>query len=298
MTVLNSNGLPDIVSVQKRLYPLIFTAIVSEQPTEKPVATAYGFKAIKESSDGSGWAPYGFKLDRWNTPVESSKMKTEISLEAIEDMISLGVNTDIITDSLADQIADDINTRIIDALNKISSEGDAITLSNDTKFNKGRELYSYAHDAAAEIEKTTGCAGTYIVAGGKCFGLLTGSGLVARIEDSNIYECESGMTLVHDKYATSNYITVGVKKKMGDYEISSLVFSPYNFDKATDGGIAYQYLSQDPKSFHPVYGVISRFALTVAPMDSTQGSMNKIDWDDLGDLKGSSKLSYTHAVTI
>ncbi|AGB07070.1 head vertex protein [Vibrio phage VH7D] len=299
MTVSNSNGLPDIVSVQKRLYPLIFTQIVSEQPTTQPVATAFGFKSVAEADDASGWLPHGFRLDRWYAQVQSSKLKTEISLETIQDMQALGVNESIITDSIADQIADDINTNIIDALNSISTVGSAITLSGITnRFDKGRELYSLVHASAAEIEKSTGCTGTYIVAGGEAFGLLTGTGMATQIGDTSMYKCDSGLYLVHDKYATTDYVTIGVKKELGDYEISSLVFSPYNFDKATDAGIAYQYKTQDSKSFHPIYGVIARYALTVAPLEDNQTGAVEIDWDNLGVLANSSKLSYTHAVTV
>ncbi|AGN30112.1 head vertex protein [Vibrio phage nt-1] len=297
MTVSTSNGLPDIVTVQKRLYPLIFTEIVSEQVTKQPVATAYGFKAVSEADDGSGWTQFGFRLDRWYTEVKSSKMKTEISLETIQDLQALGVNTTIIAGSLADQIADEINTDIINALNGISTVGTALVLAGTTDFDKGQDLYAKVHVSAAEIEKSTGCQGTYVVAGGKCFGLLTGCGVVKKISDT-VYQAWSGLYIVHDKYATSDYVTVGVKKELGDYEISSIVFSPYVFDSETEGAIAYQYKGTDPKSFHSVYGVISRYALTVAPLEETQTGAVEIDWDNLGALANSSKLSYTHAVTV
>ncbi|QIW90972.1 capsid vertex protein [Vibrio phage TCU-VP03-AIR1] len=298
MTVSNSNGLPDIVTVQKRLYPLIFTEIVSEQPTKQPVATAYGFKAVPEADDGSGWTQFGFRLDRWYAQVESSKMKTEISLETLQDMQALGVSNSVIVDSLADQIADEINTSIIGALNSISTVGTALTLTGNNDFEKGQDLYTKVHLAAAEIEKTTGCKGTYVVAGGKCFGYLTGCGVVQRVGESDVYKAWSGLYIVHDKYATSDYVTVGVKKDMGDYEISSLVFSPYQFDQANDGAIAYQYKGTDPKSFHPVYGVIARYALTVPPLEDNQTGAVEIDWSNLGALANSSKLSYTYAVTV
>lgn len=298
MTVSIGNGLPDIVSVQKRLYPLIFTEIVSEQPTKQPIATAFGFKAIAEPDDGSGFDLFKFSLDRWAAKVTSKKLKTEISLEAIQDLESLGLSSDLIIESIADQAADDINGDIISALNGISSIGSAIALVGTTKFDKSRELYTQVHISAAEIEKTTGCAGTYVVAGGECFGLLTGSGMVKRLGDSNVYKAESGLYIVHDKYASSDYFTVGVKKAMGDYEISSLIFSPYNFDGVVDNGVAYQYETQDPKTFHPVYALIARYALTVAPIDESHTGVHEIDWDSLGSIANSSKLSYTHAVTV
>ncbi|CAM0037119.1 major head protein [Vibrio phage K567] len=299
MTVSIGNGLPDIVTVQKRLYPLIFTEIVSEQPTKQPIATAYGFKAIKDTDDSSGWEQWKFSLDRWSATAEATKLKTDISLEAIQDMEALGLGTDLIVDSLADQAADDINTNIITALNAISTLGTAVSVNSTTgKFNKGRELYALAHVEAAKLEKETGCQGSYIVAGGETFGLIVGSGMAKRIGESNVYKLDSGLKLVHDKYATSEYFTVGVKKEMSDFEISSLIFSPYNFDGETGGGIAYQHEGQDPKTFNPIFAIIARYALTVAPLESDQTGASDIDWDDLGDKANSSKLSATFAVTL
>ncbi|CAM0044011.1 major head protein [Vibrio phage F86] len=299
MTVSIGNGLPDIVAVQKKLYPLIFTDIVSEQPTKQPIATAYGFKASEDTDDSSDWKAFKFTLDRWAAKVESTKLKTEISLETIQDLEALGLSVDLITESLADQVADDINTTIVESLNAISSIGtafDVSTITND--FDKGRELYAKLHKESSAIEKSTGCQASYVIAGTDSFGLLIGSGMAKRVTDTNLYVLDSGMKLVHDKYATSEYITIGVKKPMGDYEISSLIFSPYNFDGDVDSGIAYQHLGMDPKSFHPVFGLIARFALTVSPLGVDQTGVHEIDWDNLGDLANSSKLSYTHAVTV
>ncbi|AUR85823.1 major capsid protein [Vibrio phage 1.081.O._10N.286.52.C2] len=298
MTISIGNGLPDIVSVQKRLYPLIFTHIVSEQPTSQPVATAFGFKSQTEADDGSGWKLLGFSLDRWFTNVKASKLKTEISIEAIQDLAALGMGDDIITTNLADSIADDINTDIITSLNAISQVGAPLTLLGATDGDKSWDLYTKVHVAAAALEKETGCHASYAVAGGDIFGMLTGSGYVSQIGDSSIYVSVAGLTIVHDKYSTTDYFTVGVKKDLGEFELSSLVFSPYNFDGEFDSGIAYQQLAIDPSSFNPTVGVIARYALTVAPLDSSQKGAVEIDWDNLGALANSSKLSVTYDVTV
>ncbi len=299
MTISLVKGLPDIVSVQKRLYPLIFTDIVSEQPTTQPIATAFGFTAIKDTDDSSGWESWKFKLARWSAEAKSSKKKTEISIEALQDMVSLGLSEDVVVESIADQIADDINKSIIDALKSISSVGSAVDVSTlDSKFFKGRELYSSIHLEIAKLEKTSGCQGSYVVVGGDAFGYISGSGLATRIGDTDVYLLESGVKMIHDKYATEEYFTVGVKKQLSDFEISSLVFSPYNFDGKVDGGIAYQYMAQDYASLNPVIGVISRYALTVAPLEEDQTGATTIDWDNLGALANSSKLSTTVSVTL
>jgi hypothetical protein len=86
-----STGLPDIVSVQKRVYPLLLTSIVSTQPTTQPIATTYGLKRKVSTPDSSGWTKMKFTLDRWSSEVQSIKLKTEISTEALTDMKALGV---------------------------------------------------------------------------------------------------------------------------------------------------------------------------------------------------------------
>lgn len=240
MSISMVNGLPDINSVQKRVYPLIFTAIVSEQPTTQPIATAYGLKAKSEADDGSGWDKYSFSIDRWYAEVENVKLKTEVSVEAIQDMMAIGIDPEFIVDNLADIVASRINQSIITNLNAISTLGTAVNIANAIgDYEKGREIYSAAHQKLAELEKDTGCVGTYIVAGGKAFELLLGCGHVSLSPEKNYHVCESGAILVHDHDATTDYFTVGVKKKIGDVELSSLVWSPYDYT-GDSAALAYQ----------------------------------------------------------
>lgn len=300
MSVEMVHGLPDVVSVQKRVYPLIFTAIVSEQPTNTPIATAIGIKRTTEADDGSGWSKIGFKVDRWFAQVKAHKLKTEITVEALTDMRQLNIGEEFVIDNIADQVADDINTEIITNLNNISTIGAGIALPIALDdFDLGRVLYSKVHSQLAKMEVETGCIGTYVVAGGKAFELLLGCGMVSLVPGENYYVCESGAVVVHDKYAQSDYFTVGVKKKIGEVELSSLVWSPYDYTGGTDG-LAYQVQATDSKSLQPVYGVISRHACTVAPLETTPAhtGANEIDWSNLGALANSSKLSTIHAVTI
>lgn len=291
-------GLPDIVSVQKRVYPLLFTDIVSYQPTTQPIATAYGFKLTDEQpDDGSGWRQFQFTFDRWQSEVESNKLKTEVSTETLQDMASLGLPETVVTDNLADQIAEDINKDIVDRLIKISSIGyDIIIDDSVSKFEQGRSLYGEVHTAIAEIEKNTGITGSYLVAGGRAFNLLLSSSFATKIDDHK-YKLTSGVILVHDKNAIEDYIVIGVKKLLGDVEISSLVYSPYDFEKGVDG-LAYQVTSVDSKSLHPIVGVISRAAITAAPMNSDQTGYMELDWENLDStILNSSKLSVYHTIS-
>lgn len=285
------NGLPDIVSVQKRVYPLLYMGIVSTQPTRQPVATVYGLKRSVDTDDSSGWKPYKFRMDRWYSSVETIKLKTEISTEALSDMRSLGISELMITDHLADQIADDINKDILDKLDKISTVGDPISISSTAlEFDKARELYSYIHHSIAELETQTGCTGTYVVAGGTAYGLLLASGMVRKIEGTNMSICDSGVFVANDKYSTTDYVTIGVKKKFGETELSSLVFSPYEING--EGGLSYQLVTTNPDSLNPVFGVMARYAITAAPLEdnASQRGANEIDWDNVtADMK--TKLS-------
>lgn len=295
-----SSGLPDIVSVQKRVYPLIFTAIVSEQPTTQPIATSYGFKKMPaDADDGSGWTHYGFRLDRWFSNVKSHKLKTDVSIELLTDLRSLGLGEEVVIDNLADQIADDINLDIINALNIVSTNGAAINIDGSTsKFNQGRQLYAEVHAIAAKMETTTGMVGTYVVGGGLGFELLLGSSHAERVPDTNTYILDSGMILVHDKFASTDYVTIGVKKKVGEFELSSIVFSPYDYTQGSSDGLAYQVIATDPLSLSPVYGVFSRSAITAAPIGQNQQGVVEIDWDNPGAIENSSELSSQHTIIV
>lgn len=298
MSVSMVTALPDIVSVQKKAYPLIFTAIVSEQPTNQPLATAFGLNRKVDTDDGSGWTNYRFDLDRWYTEVTAHKLKTEVSTELLQDLRALGLDEDVIVENLSDQLADDINAEIIDALTKISSVGPTITIQpNQNKFSSGHQLYAEVHDYAAAMEKTTGCAANYVVAGGKAFSLLLGSTHVKQVPDTNYYVCSSGLIVIHDKTATTDYVILGVKKQLGDVELSSLVFSTYSFNG--DSSLAYQVIGQDPKTLSPIYGVISRTAITAAPIDPPANGVVQLDWSNLDPtIANSSKLSTMHTVTV
>lgn len=292
-----STGLPDIVSVQKRVYPLLLTSIVSTQPTRLPVATAYGLKKEQEPDDASGWTKFKFRMDRWFSPVQSNKLKTEITNEAISDMNALGVSDTMITDHLADQIADDINQDLLDKLNKISSVGSSIAITSTDKYNLGRILYAEIHSSVASLESKTGVTGTYVVCGGAVYGLLLGTGWVSKVQGTNFALTNSGLIVVNDKYSLTDYVIVGVKKQIGDLELSSLVFSPYDIEG--DGGLSYNLKATDYQSLNPVFGVMARYAVTAAPLgdEAEQLGAKEIDWDNIT-ANQKSDLSVYQAVTL
>ncbi|CAL9973049.1 major head protein [Vibrio phage D479] len=305
MSISTVNALPDIVSVQKRVYPLILTAVVSEQPTSQPLATAFGLTRTADTDDGSGWSSFNFRFDRWYTQVESTKLKSEISTELLQDMRAMGLDESVIEENLADEIADEVNKKILRSLDLISDSGTGITISAALdKFNQGRNLYTEVHARVAQLERDTGCTGTYVVAGGEAFDLLSGSSLAKKEEGTNHWRMKSGLILVHDKYSAINYINVGVKKVYNDFEISSLVFSTYDYMGATSAGVqaplAYNVIGQDPNSLHPIYGVIARYAITAAPIDAPAGGqgVQEIDWTAFDATKFQSKLSVKSTVTI
>lgn len=297
MSIDLSTGLPDIVSVQKQVFPLLFSSIVSTQPTSMPVATTFGLKKITTTQDASGWTKVDFQLDRWFAPVESNKLKTEVSIEALTDMRAIGVSDTMITDHLADRIADDINQDLLAKLALISTVGAAVVIAAAAKHIQGRELYGEIHAIVAGLEQTTGCTGTYAVAGGDAYGLLLASGWVSKVGGTNYSIAKSGLIIVNDKYSGAHYFTVGVKKKFGDTELSSLVFSPYDVDGS--GGLSYLVKAQDPGSFNPIFGIMARYAVTAAPLteDVTQVGAIEIDWDAITPGQRSA-LSSSHVLTI
>lgn len=293
---LGGYGLPDLVSLQKKAFPLLFTKICSFQPTTQPIATAFGLLRSAEADDSSGWAPYKFTFSRWASPVASEKLKTPISVEALQDLGAQGVPQTIVTDNIAEQVADDINHDIILKLNYVSTE-DVTGLSVSSALNEyeqGRVLYAVIHQKIAEIERTTGAQGAYVVCGGNVYGKLLGTAFLKKADDGEYAIAASGVLFFNDKYTSgTNYATIGVKKVMGDFEMSTLVYSPYEVD-----GTTFSYLEAiDPKSLSPVIGVISRYAITTAPLNAGQTDYFSIDdWATL-DANHRSPLSVKYAVS-
>lgn len=293
------NGLPDIVSIQKKVYPLLYSDIVAVQPTSQPIATVYGFKKSLEADDGSGWSKMSFRLDRWHSQVQSNKIKTDITTEALTDLRAVGGDEDMVVGFMADWIADEINQDLLDKLSKISTVGAAITIPGAYEHEQGRALYGVIHRVVAELESTTGATGSYVVVNSRLYGLLLASGWVRKVPETNISEAKSGIIVCNDKYAVSDYFIVGVKEEFGSTELSSLVFSPFEFDGDEPGALAYQVTAIDPKSLHQVYGVIARYAVTSAPLENNteQTTIYDIDWNNLTPAH-KSKLSVKHTVTV
>lgn len=296
----NINGLPDLVSLQKKVYPLIATEIVSVQTTTQPIATAWGFKRILDTDDSSGWTRYKFRFDRWNSELESNKLKTDITVELIQDMASNGLPQGVITASLADQIADDINKDLFSKLKAISTVGDNYTIDSGTtdKYVVGRNVYGIIHNEIAKLETSTGLQGNYVLCGQPVLTALLGSGWVYKEDETDtFFRTRTGIKVINDKYSTDPYFVVGVKKRLGDIELSSLVFSPFDFNAS--GAFSYVLEALDPNSLQPAIGVLSRYAVTTAPLEdnATQNAFMVMDWDNITD-EMKTKLSTIHTVSL
>lgn len=299
----NINGLPDLVSLQKRVYPLIATEIVSVQPTNQPIATAFGFKRIvdDEIDPSTGWTGYKFRFDRWNSELESVKLRTNITLELLQDLTANGLSTNIVTASLADQIADDINKDLFLKLKNISTVGEQYSMvpnMGSDKYVVGRNLFGMIHNEIAKLERNTGMQGNYVLCGQPVTTALLGSGWVYKVEETDTYYMtKTGVKVINDKYSDEAYFIVGVKKKFDDLELSSIIFSPFDFELS--GSFTYIYDMLEPKSLQPVIGVMSRYAVSSAPLqdNSTQNSFLVMDWDNItGEMK--SPLSTYHTVSL
>lgn len=290
-------GLPDIVSVQKKVFPRIFSSVVSTQPTTQPVATAFALKKKLATDDGSGWTSLDSRIDRWSSPVGSEKIKTEITTEALQDLRALGWSEDTVIEHIADQITDNINRDILTKLSEISTAGAGMTISAASRYEQGRMLYAEIMAEVGNLETTTGAQGSYVVCGGQTYGLLLSTGWVSKVAGRNFSITASGIAVINDKYSISDYVTVGVKDKFGDIELSSLVFSPFYFN---DSVFEYTKLKViDSKSLNPVHGVIARYAVTAAPLnDNTESTgARDIPWGALTSAH-KSDLSITHSVTV
>ncbi|WVX87513.1 major head protein [Vibrio phage EniLVp02] len=288
MPSVNSNGLPSVVSVQKKYFPLLIDKLVSVQPTKQPIATVYGMKRVEAPDDGSGWRTLEFTFDRWSSEVAAIKLKTPITLEVVQDMASMGISIDVVTEHIADHIADDINKDIFDKLRKIASRELTPVQVDQTldEYNQARVMYAKIHAAAAKMERETGMTATYVLCSTEVYSKMLSSSFVTKSEDETYAVANSGLYVVHDKYSApgDEYFVVGVKKRVGDSEMSALVYSTYDVDESI---LEYANPTIDPDSLQPIIPVLARYTVTAAPLENGQRGLYVIDWDNITDAQRS-----------
>ncbi|CAD7533627.1 hypothetical protein [Aeromonas hydrophila] len=226
-----------------------------------------------------------FKVNRWQSEVGSRLIRLDSSIELVEDLDRQGVSSDsLVNDVISSVIAESINSDIVNTLINIARKGDPINLvNNDTSYYKGRELINRVADMVADIKQRTTAKPSFVLCTPKVEAVLLASG---QVTDGVIDGL--GVEIVCDTKFTKSidYCVVGCA---GDTALtpSSLYFSPMVVDQKEQ---ELEFLfTRNVENMHPIYGVLTRYALTVGNADvSDGGKVISMDWAAL-----SGKSPYT-----
>lgn len=240
-----------------------------------------------------------FRLDKWQTEVKTRKLKTEITIETLEDLAAVSVDGEkIMKDFMITMISEDINKDILQKLITVSKRFKVDGLSPNgyldlsavevTDSLLSYRLTRYVAEMAASATRKTGFNPNYVVASSRVAGILQTAGIEQTPgTKSPGFLTKLGMDLYVDTTTPFDYVIVGVKvNDMFDDKmetVGSLVFSPYQEgDKA--GMIR---VVTDPDSLQNNVMVMSRYSLSVNPYATSQDDFTDIritqgdDWDNL-----------------
>lgn len=202
-----------------------------------------------------------FVMNKWKSMVRSRKLKSEISLELLQDMAGMNMDGDAaVEDLLSVAIAEEVNSDIISKLVTVATkEKMAVPYLHDTtEYFAGRDLVARACRMAAQITLDTTFKPTYILASTHVAALIQASGLV----DDEHRVVGTKMKLVIDAKTPVHYMLVGVKANLEGLDtVSAVYYSPYIEDD--DAGTFM--ITANPQALQPVVGVINRYALSTSP---------------------------------
>lgn len=240
-----------------------------------------------------------FRLDKWQSEVKTRKLKTEITVETLQDLSAVSVDAEkVMKDFLITMISEDINKDILQKLITVSkrfkvkgmSDNGYLDLSSEdvTDSLLSYRLTRYVSEMAASATRRTGFNPNYVIASSRVAGILQTAGIEQTDNaKSPGFLKKLGMNLYVDTTTPFDYVIVGVKvNNMFDDKmesVGSLVFSPYQEgDKA--GMIR---VVTDPDSLQNNVMVMSRYSLSVNPYATSEDDFTGIrvtqgdDWDNL-----------------
>lgn len=251
-----------------------------------------------------------FEIDKWTCRVRSRKLKTDITIEVMQDMGASQFDADAtVNDVLATVTGEEINKDVFQALITVSkrhelhgidAKNGIIDLSDitdiKTRYEQGRFLYHVASEMAAEISRTTTYAGTYIVCSARVAAMLDASGWLNapdREKSRAFGILKNGLHVYVDNYTSFDYMVVGCKHTLNDIEhVGSLFFSPFT---ENDKLGAYK-ICVDPSSLQNKVLMLTRYALSVNPYTSDipyskDTRERDVNADDFSALAGKSLMS-------
>lgn len=259
-------------------------------------------------------AEAGFRIDKWQTPVKSRKLKTSLTVELAQDLESNGFDApNFIDDMLAIQMAEEINKDVLQSLitiserfkvHGVSSKGvlDLTGAEFDNAQNRARTLYYYMCEMNSTVQKNTSFSGTYAVASSRCAAILAASGWVEKKPDQDPLAygvLKNGLPLYADVNSPCEYVIVGVKADLGEGQtVASLFYSPYvegtDAGEESDGTYVGEFkVIVDSESLQPTVALLSRYALSANPYTVAKDEKEAriIDGGDMDKMAGQSKLS-------
>lgn len=243
-----------------------------------------------------------FNFDKWQVNVGSRKLKTDFTMELMQDLEANQINSDnSIIDLLATVASEEINKDIMQKLITVSTRYKIKGITPDGVLSlagvqdapkQARELYRYACEMSNQMLRTSSFAGTYVLASSRVVGLLQSTGWMEE-SDNALSEgrLHCGLEVYADTVTPFDYMLVGCKHMIGDMEsVGSLFYSPYT---ESDGAGAYKSVI-DPNSFQHKVAIMNRYALSVNPYTSKvdQEENQTIKGDEWGKLAGRSEMSY------
>lgn len=247
-----------------------------------------------------------FTIDKWKMNVGTRKLKTDMTVELLQDMEAMGIKSgEVVDECLASLISADVNKDFFQKLITVSKRYDTetmvdglIDISNEADAMQGRLLYRYICDMNAYIQRTTMFNGTYIACTPRVAGILSSSGWAKESKTPEAdYTLQNGMDVYVDTNNPFDYVTVGMKHEFGDDldQVGSLYFSPYQESGGETGIVT---IINDPSSLQPKISIMLRYALsvnpyTLAPEIDEEGNRKtqEVKGDDWDNLVGKSKMS-------
>ncbi|UOX40551.1 major head protein [Aeromonas phage GomatiRiver_11] len=248
-----------------------------------------------------------FKFDRWNAAVKSRKLKSDVTVELMQDLEANKLDApSVVEDVLATMISEDINKDIIQTLGTVSTRfmmGDMtkpildLTTATDAVII-GRTLYQYVCEMKGQMQRQTSFDATYALCSVRVGALLSASGWLKPSDDPLADgELYNGMKVYVDAYSSFDYVVVGCKHEMNDIEhVGSLFFSPY---VESDNLGSYKIIN-DAESLQPHLCMMIRYGLSVNPYTTGLGDDEKriTQGDDWSKLAGQSRMSYILGVKL
>ncbi|ALY07017.1 capsid vertex protein [Vibrio phage vB_VmeM-32] len=217
------------------------------------------------TNEEKDYTPSSFILDGWKANVATRKIGTGVSHELIQDLNSMNLDSDnIIENMLVTSIAHEINRDIISKLICVSTKSGSIGVNSFLKESDMQDIIiRRIHEESGHIEKQSSFKPNWV---------LCSPGVAGVIKNSSNYSgglLAQELEIVVDAMSPVDYFMVGVKDEINNESVAPIYYTPMR-DEERDI-FEFTFLEMmDTKNMQPIYGCMSRYALSANPyIDST-----------------------------